>query len=272
MKKFNDLKNGFNLAALFFATALVAALGFISCDNVSGGGSDYASQSASSQTASAPTATSASGEKAYVTFNGSVGVDGALPQEVSANLAALEESVAGGDSAALQGVSKSAEPSLNVNGTDYYYYVIATPQDSAKSPITYGKEQASQFKPGSNGMCFAITLEVGKWKIECGIKNKDNTPVLRDISGVIELTANDPVVNKSFALAPAADAGNGSVLITFNKGDASTIASATARWKDAGGTDKSQNLVAATTIDPGYSSDVLALKLDSVAPAPTKWR
>ena len=274
MKKFEGIKNGVNLAALALALALFAAAGFFSCDNMSGGGSDPAPQAAPTQTAptSAPTATPASGEKTYVIFRGSVGVGGALPQEVSANVAALEDSIAAGDSGDLQLVSKSAEPGLNVNGTDYYYYVIATPQDSANSPIEYGKSdntgEGKKFNPGENGVCYELTLGLGKWKIECGIKNAAGTPVLRDITDVIELTATDPIINKSFVAAPASDAGNGSVLLYIDKGDATAIASATASWKDAGGTEHSEPLTVASESagDPATTEGKLKLKLDSVAP------
>ncbi|MBR5965191.1 MAG: leucine-rich repeat protein [Treponema sp.] len=269
MKKFEGIKNGVNLAALALALALFAAAGFFSCDNMSGGGSDPAPQAVPTQTAptSAPTATPASGEKTYVIFRGSVGVGGALPQEVSANVAALEDSIAAGDGD-LQLVSKSAEPSLNVNGTDYYYYVIATPQDSANSPIEYGKSDNTKFNPGENGVCYELTLGLGKWKIECGIKNAAGTPVLRDITDVIELTATDPIINKSFVAAPASDAGNGSVLLYIDQGDATTIASATASWKDAGGTEHSEPLTVASESagDPATTEGKLKLKLDSVAP------
>ena len=262
-------------AAVLSVFALLFALSFFSCDNMSGGGSDYAPQSAPTQTAPAsnPTAPS-SGQEIYVVFRGSVGVRGALPKEVSANVAALENSIPAGDGSDLQLVSKSAEPGLNVNGTDYYYYVIATPQDSVgNTTVSFdgkgetGEEADAKFKRGSNGITYELALKIGKWKIECGIKNKGGAPVLRDITDVIELTPTDSVINKSFVATPAPDSGNGSVLLYFDLGDASsTIASAVARYKDSEGTEQSKTLDDATTLDPVGPSGNLALKLDSVAP------
>ncbi|MBR5965719.1 MAG: leucine-rich repeat protein [Treponema sp.] len=260
---------------LLALSAILCALLFFSCDNMSGGGSDSAQQSAPTQTAPAsnPTAPS-SGQEIYVVFRGSVGVRGALPKEVSANVAALENSIPAGDGCDLQLVSKSAEPGLNVNGTDYYYYVIATPQDSVgNTTVSFdgkgetGEEVDAKFKRGENGITYELALKIGKWKIECGIKNKGGAPVLRDITDVIELTPTDSVINKSFVATPAPDSGNGSVLLYFDLGDASsTIASAVARYKDSEGTEQSKTLVDATTLDPVGPNENLALKLDSVAP------
>ena len=282
MKKFEGLKKAFfaqkiarTSRAMTAVFALFAATGFFSCDNMSGGGSDPAPQAAPTQTAptatSNPTAPTAGGQDIYVVIKGTVGVDGALPQEVSANVAALEDSIAaGGD---LQLVSKSAEPGLNVNGTDYYYYVVATPQDSVgNTPVVYGKAEntgeGKKFNSGENGITYELALKIGKWKIECGIKNSEDKPVLRDITDVIELTPTDSVVNKSFVAAPVSDAGNGSVLLYIDKGDAITIASAVARYKDSGGTEQSATLTTASTSDgdPAEQAGKLKLKLDSVAP------
>ena len=278
MKKFEGLKKAFfaqkiarTSRAMTAVLALFAATGFFSCDNMSGGGSDPAPQAAPTQTAptatSNPTAPTAGGQEIYVVIKGTVGVGGALPQEVSANVAALEDSIAaGGD---LQLVSKSAEPGLNVNGTDYYYYVVATPQDSiGNTPVVYGKADNigdnKKFNSGENGITYELALKIGKWKIECGIKNSADTPVLRDITDVIELTPTDSVVNKSFVAAPVSDAGNGSVLLYIDKGDAYTIASAVARYKDSGGTEQSAALTVASPFDgdPTEQDGKFKLKMD----------
>lgn len=219
VKKFECVKKSLFLSAFALAACFVAAAGFFSCDNMFDNGPNSGSQAAPAQTAttttSNPTAPASNGQDIYVIVRGSVGVGNALPQEVSKNVQALDDSLAAGPGSALQEVAKSADPQLDVGKTaEYYYYVIATPQDSiGNTPVEYGREQNSLevddgiFKRGENGITYDLPLKIGKWKIECGIKNSSDEPVLRDITDVIELTADDSVVNKSFVAAPVDQTG-----------------------------------------------------------------
>lgn len=265
MKSFVVLKR---TGMIFSVLALFLALLFSSCDNVSGGGS----QAAVLPVVPQATPAASSQQKVIVTFCGSVGVSGALPQEVAAKVSALAQSVAAPASASENSpeVSRSARPDLNP--TDYYYYVSADPQDSSgNAPVYYGKDDQGKFVGGSSGVSYEIGLPVGSWIIECGLKSAaTDKPVLRASSGLITLTESDSVVSKSFTAVPVSDAGNGSVLLVINKGSASAITTATASWKNAANETVIQALVAANTItDPdytGYAADVLALKVDNLAP------
>lgn len=175
---------------LFAVLALFLALGLSSCDNLSG--SDP--QNVPAQNTYAPNYNDGN----LVIVRGSVGVSGALPKSVFASLAAKSD------------VARSAQPSLNM--TEYYYYVAAIPQDDIGNvPIEYGKNDADKFVPGETGICYEIGLAPGKWKIECGIKNSADKPVLRDISDTITLTLDNGIVSQNFIAAPVKDAGDGSV-------------------------------------------------------------
>ncbi|MBO7122077.1 MAG: hypothetical protein J6V90_02200 [Treponema sp.] len=262
MKNFKDFKNAGTILSL---CALVFALNFSSCDNVSGG-SPQAFIPPVIQVQ--PAAPAAAQQKVIVTIKGAVGMPTAYPAEVSAKVSALAQSVAAPASASENSpeVSRSARPELNT--TDDYYYVSAVPQDSSgNAPVYYGKDDQGKFVGGSNGICYEIGLPVGQWTIECGVKSAaTDKPVLRGSSGLITLTENDSVVSKSFTAVPVSDAGNGSVLLVINKGSANAITTATASWKNAAGENVVVALVPASTIDSGYGDDVLALNLPSIAP------
>lgn len=261
MKSFVVLKR---TGMIFSVLALFLALLFSSCDNVSGGGS----QAAVLPVVPQATPAASSQLRAIVTFCGSVGVSGALPQEVAAKVSALAQSVAAPASTSENSpeVSRSARPDLNP--TDYYYYVSADPQDSSgNAPVYYGKDDQGKFVGGSSGVSYEIGLPVGSWIIECGLKSAaTDKPVLRASSGLITLTESDSVVSKSFTAVPVSDAGNGSVLLVINKGSASACQNGSATYKNAAGENVVVALVPASMIDSSYGTDVLALKLDDIAP------
>ena len=132
MKNFKDFKNAGTILSL---CALVFALNFSSCDNVSGG-SPQAFIPPVIQVQ--PAAPAAAQQKVIVTIKGAVGMPTAYPAEVSAKVSALAQSVAAPASASENSpeVSRSARPELNT--TDYYYYVSAVPQDSSgNAPVYY---------------------------------------------------------------------------------------------------------------------------------------
>ena len=264
MKKFEGTQNSVKTAARSLLLALVLALGFSSCDNMSGNGPASFFFPTLVQT----TDEQASSQRATVTFCGSIGVAGALPDEMSAKVRALEASLG-----AAVDVSKSAQPELSIGKeAEYYYYVSAIPQDSVGNlPVEYGRNdngEGGKFSGGSNGITYALPLNVGQWIIECGIKNSEDKPVLKASSGLLTLDATQSVVSRNFTATPVSvsDAGNGNILLIVNKGSFSTILSGVARWKDSNGTEQSKALVDASTIDPGYSSEQLALKVDGIAP------
>ena len=268
MKHFFAAQKSIKTAARALFVALFVALGLSSCDNVSGGSPVVfippVIQPANPATP-ATAAPVANAQRATVTFCGSIGVGNALPQEVSAKVSALEASLG-----AVAGVSKAAQPDLEIGKeAEYYYYVSATPQDSVgNDPVEYGRNdngEGGKFSGGSNGISYAIPLKVGKWIIECGIKNSQNKPVLRASSGLITLDESQSVVSRTFSAAPVSDAGNGSVLLTFNKGTAD-VDSAIARWKDSSGTEQSKTLERVMESDPAVWTGVLTLDLPSVAP------
>lgn len=263
MKKFVRTQNSAKTAARSLLLALVLALSFSSCDNMSGNG-----PASSSFPTLVQTTEQASSQRATVTFCGSIGVAGALPDEMSAKVRALEASLG-----AAVDVSKSAQPELSIGKeAEYYYYVSAIPQDSVGNlPVEYGRNdngEGGKFSGGSNGITYALPLNVGQWIIECGIKNSEDKPVLKASSGLLTLDESQSVISRTFTATPVSvsDAGNGNILLIVNKGSFSTILSGVARWKDSNGTEQSKALVDASTIDSGYSSDLLALKVDGIAP------
>ncbi|MBR5095741.1 MAG: formylglycine-generating enzyme family protein [Treponema sp.] len=264
MKKFDGTQNLARTAARSLLLALVLALGFSSCDNMS----DNGPASFFFPTLVQTTDEQASSQRATVTFCGSIGVAGALPDEMSAKVRALEASLG-----AAVDVSKSAQPELSIGKeAEYYYYVSAIPQDSVGNlPVEYGRNdngEGGKFSGGSNGITYSLPLNVGQWIIECGIKNSEDKPVLKASSGLLTLDATQSVVSRTFTASPVSvsDAGNGNILLIVNKGSFSTILSGVARWKDSNGTEQSKALVDASTIGSGYSSDLLALKVDGIAP------
>ncbi|MBO7123548.1 MAG: formylglycine-generating enzyme family protein [Treponema sp.] len=263
MKKFEGTQNLARTVARPLLLALVLALSFSSCDNMSDNGPASFFFPTLVQTTE-----QASSQRATVTFCGSIGVAGALPDEMSAKVRALEASLG-----AAVDVSKSAQPELSIGKeAEYYYYVSATPQDSVGNlPVEYGRNdngEGGKFSGGSNGITYALPLNVGQWIIECGIKNSEDKPVLKASSGLLTLDESQSVVSRTFTASPVSvsDAGNGNILLIVNKGSFSTILSGVARWKDSNGTEQSKALVDASTIDSGYSNDLLALKVDGIAP------
>lgn len=139
--------------------ALFAALLFFSCDNMSDNGPSFQSL------ADVQTTGPASGQRATIIVRGTVGVGGALPDEVSAKVRTL------------QGVSKQAQPELMVGPeSEYYYYVLASPQDSVgNTPVEYGKDDQDKFVGASSGVAYELPLREGSWIIECGIKGSPQT-------------------------------------------------------------------------------------------------
>ncbi len=241
MKKFEHCKN----TALL---ALFAALLFFSCDNMSDNGSSF------QPLTEVQTAGPASGQRATIIVRGTVGVGGALPDEVSAKVRSL------------QGVSKQAQPELMVGPeSEYYYYVLATPQDSVgNTPVEYGKDDQDKFVGASSGVAYELPLREGSWIIECGIKRVSADPlvsdkaVLRAVSGLITLTAQNSVVSQSFVATPVNDAGPGSVSLTIYVDGVSEIVSAKAFYKDSEGTEQSVALP--------LSDSVFTLGISAIAP------
>ena len=194
MKKMQGLTK-VSRRAMAAVLALVLALIFSSCENMSDNGpaSFLLPLVQTTQTAG-----QASSQKATIIVRGTVGVGGALPDEVSAKVSALNASIA------AQGVSKSAQPELKIGkaeGDDYYYYVTATQQDGERKIVSYGRDDngaGGAFVGGTNGVSYALPLTEGQWIIECGIKNLENKPVLRATSGLINLTPTDSIVTKIF--------------------------------------------------------------------------
>ncbi len=241
MKKFERYK----ITAIL---ALFAALLFFSCDNMSDNGPTFQSMT------EVQTAEPASGQRATIIVRGTVGVGGALPDEVSAKVRPL------------QGVSKQAQPEFMVGPeSEYYYYVLATPQDSVgNTPVEYGKDDQDKFVAASSGVAYELPLREGSWIIECGIKRVSADPlvsdkaVLRATSGLITLTAQNSVVSQSFVATPVNDAGPGSVFLTIYVDGVSEIVSAKAFYKDSEGTEQSAVLP--------LSDSVFTLGISAIAP------
>jgi|GEM_PF-545266 formylglycine-generating enzyme required for sulfatase activity len=241
MKKFEHCK----ITAIL---ALFAALLFFSCDNMSDNGTSFQSL------ADVQTTGPASGQRATIIVRGTVGVGGALPDEVSAKVRTL------------QGVSKQAQPELMVGPeSEYYYYVLASPQDSVgNTPVEYGKDDQDKFVGASSGVAYELPLREGSWIIECGIKRVSADPlvsdkaVLKAVSGLITLTAQNSVVSQSFVATPVNDAGPGSVSLTIYVDGVSEIVSAKAFYKDSEGTEQSVVLP--------LSDGVFTLGISAIAP------
>ncbi|MBO4547106.1 MAG: hypothetical protein J5700_05970, partial [Treponema sp.] len=180
MDFFKKVKNAANLAAVAIAISIFAACSGLAGD--SGSSSQDAAQSPS-----------ASG-KNLATIKGTVGVAGAVPQEIQQAAASAQNDGA-----------RSAIPTLD---DTYYYYVKTLPQGSNPNPgKTYtAKDDPATitFTPGSNGTQFELALEYGEWKIECGLMNADGHPVLSATSQKETLTASNSVMNVNLSAAPVA--------------------------------------------------------------------
>ena len=109
-------------AALVILAAIFAACSGLAGDSGSSS-QDYAQTSSSN--------------KNLITFRGTVGIQGAVPQEIAP--AAMAQGSGG--------ASKTADPTVTISATECYYFVTAEPiNGNTASAISYGKDDTSVFK------------------------------------------------------------------------------------------------------------------------------
>ena len=110
------------------------------------------------------------------------------------------------------GVSKSARPDVQADGTRFEYFARAEARDSSGSVVATATGTFGE--PGTAAArTFEIALEIGKvWKIICGIKDRSTGAEVFADSIEKEITAEDSVLSCSFYPAPTFD-GSGSVAL-----------------------------------------------------------
>lgn len=185
MDFFKKVKNTANFAVVALAVSI-----FVACSGIAGDSGSSSQNYAQ---------TSSSGKK-LITFCGTVGMDGAVPQALIPN---------GGTDA------RTADPALEIGSEKCHYFVTAEPingNPAAKIECT----DPSAFKPTASGMTFALGLTEGSWKITAGIKNKDNKIILASQVSPT-LTATQAVFNHTFIAEPSfAEVTDGSIGLTLN--------------------------------------------------------
>ena len=266
MKKFNGLKiakqmTGGGLPAmrrLLALSAILCALLFFSCDNMSGGGSDYAQQTAVDST-SAPTSAPTGSHKTVI-ISGSLS-SGAVPAAIANSVYSSAAKDADSEQTLI---ARSATPTIDEEG--YYCYVKTLCQETGVEKEYTQNDTDSIFTESSSSITFELPLLTDyTWVIECGIKKTGLAdPVLFDKTNPIHLDDTDSVVNVSFAAKPN-PSGNGGVgtvnLDLFGTFRYASVTCSDDDWVAAAG-DQTKELTVA--YDEVTSSGSTTLSLSSV--------
>ena len=116
--------------------------------------------------------------------------------------------------------SRAAIPSINVNGTNYYYYVKAEQTSGGSGSFTIDGSTAEGraslvYSVASKKTCFEMGLTFGNWEITVSVKeaieNETDPDVLMDTYPVT-ISASNPIVEHTFILMPE-NSGTGTIAL-----------------------------------------------------------
>lgn len=192
-----------------FAAALLGALLFASCDNVSSGGGStfFPVVAVPTSTPGAGNSPSSASSAKTIVIQGTLEVQGAVPSQF----------VSQSQNSELAAISKSASPKAPFSvGSGDYYFVTADPINGNTEPAKTidSVNNPTNFTDGSNGKAFTLPLKEGSWKITAGIKNSANKIIL---SGWCEktLSVTDSVFTHAFTAVPSTS-GKGEIALDLS--------------------------------------------------------